>query len=88
MESQVNDTGPYEGRVEICLHGKWSVICDDQLSLYASKLVCAQLGYPREGFTTIGNMTLLIIDATMSSNTDSAVVFGDAAFGRGSGSML
>lgn len=35
-----------EGRVEICVRGAWSTICDDGWDEYAARVVCRQLGYP------------------------------------------
>ena len=45
----VNGRGPYEGRVEMCLHGTWKTICHRWIIDNMAKVVCAQMGYPREG---------------------------------------
>ena len=35
-----------EGRLEICLNGKWGTVCDDGWGYSESKVVCRQLRYP------------------------------------------
>ena len=34
-----------EGRVELCLEGLWSTVCDKGWSIQDARVVCAQLGY-------------------------------------------
>ena len=43
----------YEGRVEICLDGKWGVVCDDGFGDNDAKVVCRQLGFDPAGKPTI-----------------------------------
>ena len=37
-----------EGRVEVCMNGRWGTICDNSQEGIAGA-VCSQLGFPSEG---------------------------------------
>ena len=41
----VNGSIPAEGRVEMCLEGLWSTVCDLGWSIQDARVVCAQLNY-------------------------------------------
>ena len=40
----------YDGKVEICLHGTWGLVCDETWSYADTKVVCRQLGYDGREF--------------------------------------
>ena len=40
---------PYEGRVEVCLSGRWVTVCDDQWGAQDARVVCRNMGYPSSG---------------------------------------
>ena len=38
-----------EGRVEVCIGGRWGTICDDKWDDKAATVVCQQMGYSHGG---------------------------------------
>ena len=38
-----------EGRVQLCLGGRWGAVCDHQWSMAEANVVCAQFGYHYTG---------------------------------------
>ncbi len=38
-----------EGRVEVCMDGRWTGICDSSWNYQDAFVVCRQLGYPATG---------------------------------------
>ena len=45
----VGGTKEYEGNVEVCINGVWSVICDSGWSNTDTLVACSQAGYPGPG---------------------------------------
>ncbi len=45
----VNGRVDYEGRLEVCLGGRWGTVCDDRFDSLEATVVCRQLGYSSEG---------------------------------------
>ena len=41
--------GPTEGRVEVCVQGRWSGVCHYDWNYQDAFVVCRQLGYPATG---------------------------------------
>ena len=40
---------PTEGRVEVCVEGRWTGVCDSNWNYQDAFVVCRQLGYPATG---------------------------------------
>lgn len=41
----------YDGRVEVCLNGRWSRICNSDWGIEESQILCRQLGHPTQGMS-------------------------------------
>ena len=44
-----NGLNSFEGRVEICIHGRWGTICDDRWDNREAEVVCRQLNFMDSG---------------------------------------
>lgn len=45
----VDGTSPWNGRVEVCLGGKWGTVCDHEWDHQDCQTICKQLAYPYLG---------------------------------------
>ena len=56
MVRLVGGSTPFEGRVEICAHGTWGMVCSNSLywNFPSAAVVCGQLGYKAAGTCTSG----------------------------------
>ena len=46
----VDGSGPYEGRVEVCINEAWGTVCSNGWSNTDANVVCKQLGHLPIGF--------------------------------------
>lgn len=45
----VNGRSQFEGRLEVCLGGRWGTVCNDLFDNKDALVVCRQLGFSLEG---------------------------------------
>ena len=45
----MNGTTMFEGRVELCYHGMWGLVCDNTWDSNDAAAACRLLGFPQEG---------------------------------------
>jgi len=77
----VNGGNQYEGRVELCLHGRWGTVCDDDWDSREAAVVCRQLGYTENGYPwAIGRagfgqgQDLIFLDQTNCEGTEATLL--------------
>ena len=46
---RLRDGGAAYGRVEVLCEGIWGTVCEDYFHQYEAKVICHQLGFPRDG---------------------------------------
>ena len=46
---RLGDGAVLRGRVEVCINGTWSTICDYHWTVLEASIVCSQLGYSPYG---------------------------------------
>ena len=63
----VNGSTNREGRVEVCVDGRWGTVCNNNQGIAGA--ACSQLGYPPEGSSfTIANSVYLIVKIKLKFN--------------------
>ena len=49
IKLRLSDGGEAHGRLEVLYEGTWGTVCHDYFDQHEAKVVCYQLGFPRNG---------------------------------------
>ena len=75
-----------EGRVEVCLSGRWGTVSDNRWSAAEAHVVCRLLGYNTQGMSMYA--TCSCVNDKCISHYSGVIALPSAHFGEGTGPVL